>query len=442
MEKPQGPPPAQEIPDPVTEVGTPLLPSKVVENLSRELWMKRHVATIHVANNLSLTQHKLWSAMAYVAARELVRDPALERHSIKLSVLSAMSGVNTNDWQFMIDAIDAMQRQTIQIIESKPDGSKASRESMTWMSWSRYNPAAGLMEFEFPGQMRRMLRYPDVYGHINIASISQFKSAKSLALYLVCARYKNLGKTHPIPIDTLRQYLQCEDDYYSLPSRLIDKAVKPAVAEVNKVAEELSITFEAQKRDGGRRISHVQFVIDQQQQPSLKLSSDLEASLNQALLARLTGDFGFTREQAVKVLVQNDEMYVEQNLDAVLAYLSSGRPTRSLRGLVLDALSKDYRPRANANPVTAAMTSTQRQAREEELARAKQDEDSARRDRTMIDEYLATLDDAAREELELEFADAPESVQFRKRQSAGGTRSRVVDAAFRGFVLKKLKAAL
>lgn len=120
-----------------------------------------------------------------------------------------------------------------------------------WLSWA------------YPPSLRQEMLIPQRYAQIRRSTIAQFRTHAGLALYEICARYKDnpshmTSKQHwqwwlpvltgkPVPDEIKTEFRFFNRD-----------TIKPAVAEVNEISE-LTVTVKEHKV--GRTIEHLQFEV-------------------------------------------------------------------------------------------------------------------------------------------------------------------------------------
>lgn len=130
----------------------------------------------------------------------------------------------------------------------------------------------------YPPALRQEMLYPLRYAQIRRTSIAQFRSHAGLALYEICARYKDnpshlTSKQHwhwwlpvltgkPIPKEIKTEFRFFNRD-----------TIKPAIEEVNEVSE-LAVTVHEFKV--GRSIEFIQFEVHLKQEPSVNDSKAID----------------------------------------------------------------------------------------------------------------------------------------------------------------------
>ena len=132
----------------------------------------------------------------------------------------------------------------------------------------------------YPPALRQEMLYPLRYAQIRRSTIARFRSHAGLALYEICARYKDnpshlTSKQHwhwwlpvltgkPVPVEIKTQFRFFNRD-----------TIKPALEEVNEVSE-LTVTVHEFKV--GRSIEFIQFEVHVKQEASAKDSKAIDLS--------------------------------------------------------------------------------------------------------------------------------------------------------------------
>lgn len=132
----------------------------------------------------------------------------------------------------------------------------------------------------YPPALRQEMLYPLRYAQIRRSTIAQFRSHAGLALYEICARYKDnpshlTSKQHwhwwlpvltgkPVPDEIKTEFRFFNRD-----------TIKPAIEEVNEVSE---LTVSVHEFRVGRSIEHLQFEVHLKQESSAKVSKAIDMS--------------------------------------------------------------------------------------------------------------------------------------------------------------------
>lgn len=137
-----------------------------------------------------------------------------------------------------------------------------------WLSWA------------YPPALRQEMLSPQRYAQIRRSTIAQFRSHAGLALYEICARYKDnpshkTSKQHWhwwLPVLTGKPV----PDQIKTEFRFFNRdTIKPAIEEVNEVSE---ILVSAQEFKVGRSIEFIQFQVNLKPQTSVTETKAIDLS--------------------------------------------------------------------------------------------------------------------------------------------------------------------
>ncbi len=136
------------------------------------------------------------------------------------------------------------------------------------------------LHWAYPPALRQEMLYPLRYAQIRRSTIAQFRSHAGLALYEICARYKDnpshrTSKQHwhwwlpvltgkPVPNEIKTEFRFFNRD-----------TIKPAIEEVNEVSE---LTVSVHEFRVGRSIEYLQFEVHLKQESTAKLTKAIDMS--------------------------------------------------------------------------------------------------------------------------------------------------------------------
>ena len=330
--------------------------------------LKKHVGAIHVTGRLSLLQRKLSNVLLVNAYDNLLRQ---DEHSVRLSELAEVSGFDSNDQDILKKALKRLAETVIEWNVLDEDG----REEWGVCSiLSRAIIKGGRCRYAYDSELRKKLYNPEIYATLNLEIQKNFVKGHSLTLYENCARFKKVGTTGWIALETFKKLMGVEDStQYKVFKSLNQKVIKPAVKEINNLSD-LTVGVEYQKEK--RRVVAVRFsVIDRVQKIlPLEMSGGI---YNQKLLNRLQIDFGFAEKQAKEALVNHDDEYIIQILEHVENEIRKDR-VRNIPAFTKKALEKDFRPVKTRfdKEQEEAQKKRQKMAKEEAVRQAQEEQES------------------------------------------------------------------
>jgi len=182
-----------------------------------------------------------------------------------------------------------------------------------WVDWS------------YAVNLKQELLQPTVFARLRLEIISQLRSHAGVALYEICTRYKDVGRTarqqwrwwQPV-LSGNPQTERAERQEYRIFKR---DTLKPAVAEVNAITD---IDVELVEHKEGRFIGEIQFKIQPKKQAMLALGRPTKP-VDMALVER-AGRLGVADEPAEALCQEHGEQAFGAALDALERRKASNYP--------------------------------------------------------------------------------------------------------------------
>ncbi len=322
---------------------------------NKTLELKKHVATIHSSNKLSLLQRKIANALLYNAYDDLLIK---EEYQIHIGSLCKLIGYDSNDHKSIKKALVNLLSTVIEW--NLIDGSKVDTEGV-WNASSIIADASiegALCTYSYSNKMRKLLHRPELYGRLNMEVQAQFQSSYGLALYENCIRYQNIGQTPWFNLAKFRQLMGIEEGKYKIfrdfKTRVLDKAVE----EVNKYSP---ITVDSQMRKQNRQVIAIQFLIKHVNE-IITPDKEEDALLQNVQAETLKIIFGLSKKQTAEVFSAYSSEYIASKI--VLIENSTSFKANKINNLAkyfLSALQEDYQPAATNTKQAKVVTAKQKQ---------------------------------------------------------------------------------
>jgi plasmid replication initiation protein len=299
--------------------------------------LKKHAATIHCSNTLSLLQRKITNALLYHAYKELM---VKEEHEISVKQLCKLISYQGNNHAAIKSALKELLSTVIEWnIVNDTTGLEDWTASSILASVSLKGP---LCYFAYSPRMKQLLHSPSMFGKINLLVQSRFKSSYGLALYENCIRYRGLPYTKWFELDLFRKLMGVPPDKYSIfrdfKRRVLDKSVE----EVNTYSE---LIVEAEVYREGKQVTKIRFALKERAKKTrLGTTNALEESDPMAeLKSRLTNQFCLTENQASEVMTEygSDFIHEKMNLVESSKNFKQGK-IQNLAGYFMSALKHNY----------------------------------------------------------------------------------------------------
>lgn len=313
------------------------------KNQNRSLLLKKHTATIHCANTLSLLQRKISNALLFAAYDTLLIQ---EVHQISIRDLCNLIGYNGNNYPVIKSALRQLVATQIEwnLID---DIGEAEWTASTILASVQLKGAECF--YAYSPHMKQLLHSPQIYGVINLAIQSKFKSAYSLALYENVARYKNLPNTKWFDINLFRQLMGVPEDQYLIFRDFKRRVLTQSVKEVNAFSD---LIIESEIKRSGREVKAIRFKIENRKSVHAVGKTENALTENSVLAARLAKDFGLTKAQIHKVISQYSEATIIEKINIIenLDVYKKGK-IKNLAAYLIQALKDNYQSAISSNVV-------------------------------------------------------------------------------------------
>lgn len=302
---------------------------------NKTLELKKHVATIHSSNKLSLLQRKIANALLYNAYDDLfIKD----EYQIHIAQLCKLIGYDSNDHKTIKKALVNLLSTVIEW--NLVDGTKVDAEGV-WNASSIIADASiegAICTYSYSNKMRKLLYRPELYGRLNMEVQAKFQSSYGLALYENCIRYQNIGQTPWFNLGKFRQLMGIEEGKYKIfrdfKTRVLDKAVE----EVNKYSP---IIVNSQMRKQNRQVVAIQFLI----KPANNTTTCDNVIVQNSQVEILQLTFGLSKKQIASVLTAYTPEYIASKVTLVKNSTSfKANKIKHLAKYFLSALEEDYQP--------------------------------------------------------------------------------------------------
>jgi hypothetical protein len=332
------------------------------ENKLIEHGLKKHAATIHCSNSLSLLQRKISNALLYHAYKELMLK---EEHDITIKQLCKLIAYHGNNHAAIKDALKGLLATVIEWnLVSDVTGEEDWTASAILASVNLRGP---LCKYAYSPRMKQLLHTPSMFGKINLFIQAQFKSSYGLALYENCIRYRGLPHTKWFEMDLFRKLMGVPLAKYPIfrdfKRRVLDKSVQ----EINTYSD---IIVEAELFREARQVTKIRFILKERIKKN-RLGATSNNSTEQAaspateeLMAKLVGIYGFTTITAGELLTNFTKEFIQAKMAVVEASKNfrEGR-VENLSSYLLSALKNDYQPAKSSLIVAAQQSQSQSQQR-------------------------------------------------------------------------------
>lgn len=312
----------------VTDVGQQKRESK------KEL--KKHAATIHCSNTLSLLQRKISNALLYHAYKELMLK---DEHEITVKQLCRLIGYNGNNHAVIKEALKGLIATVIEWnLINDVTGAENWSASAIIASVSLEGP---LCYYAYSPRMKQLLHSPSMFGKIDLVIQSNFRSSYGLALYENCIRYRGLPYTKWFDMPLFKKLMGVPlgkyDIFRDFKRRVLDKAQD----EVNTYSD--LIIYSEFLREG-RKVVKVRFNLKERPKKTrLGNKAVIKNNENEDLKTKLLRDFYLSQDQIRQLLTEYDQAFIHEKI----AVIQASKPyqdgkIQNLAGYLLSAIKNNY----------------------------------------------------------------------------------------------------
>jgi hypothetical protein len=196
----------------------------------------------------TLADRRTWNLLLLNAWSDRLEDPEAD-FTIPLRELRGLH-----------DSNDRLRRsletlQTTLVHARLPDGTVRTVQMLGGTDINDSDRENGVLKYDFHRKLVPLLRSSDIYARMEMKVLSAFTSKYGLALYEAIAARINLRRSsEELEIETLRQWLGVEAGKLAQWAHLQQRAVKPALDEVNTFSP---YEVEIQPIKQGRKVARV-----------------------------------------------------------------------------------------------------------------------------------------------------------------------------------------
>ncbi|MES2716053.1 MAG: replication initiation protein [Pseudomonadota bacterium] len=274
--------------------------------------------------------HKITSLgrKSYNVLLHEAQEQGLDKTVFQAPLERIIRGVDfdSNDQALIKKHLRAMVSTTVEW-QSPTTGEGSSWNVSGLLAHARLSKLRGQVwvEWSYAVNLKQELLEPTVFARLSLEIISQLRSHAGIALYEICARYKDIGRTSRQAWSWWRPVLSGRpetDKTARLEYRIFKRdTLKPAIAEVNAVTD---LEIELVEHKAGRFIDELQFLIRRKPQANLPLRRPSEP-VDLSLVARAQA-LGVDDSRAEELAEAYGEAALRSGLDALQRRLASAYP--------------------------------------------------------------------------------------------------------------------
>jgi len=266
---------------------------------------------------------KAYNVLLYEA-----QEQGLDKDVFRIPLERVVRGVDfdSNDHALIKKHLRAMVSTTVEW-QSPTTGEGAAWNVSGLLAHARLAKERGQVwvEWSYAVNLKQELLEPTVFARLKLEVISQLRSHAGIALYEICTRYKDVGRTSRQHWRWWRPVLSGQPESErtaKLEYRIFKRdTLKLAIAEVSSITD---LEVELVEHKEGRFISEIQFLIRQKQQSALPLRHPPDA-IDLSLVVRAR-ELGVDEDKAEELLLQHGTEAMRSGLDLLAKRAASEFP--------------------------------------------------------------------------------------------------------------------
>jgi plasmid replication initiation protein len=403
------------------------------ENKKKEL--KKHIATIHSSNPLSLLQRKISNVLLFHAYPELNQK---EEHEITIKQLSLLIGYTGNNSAVLKQALKTLISAVIEwdLVDELTGEEDWTASAML----ASVNIKGGLCRYAYSPRLRALLFSPSMYGKINMIVQARFTSSYGLALYENCVRYRGLPATKWFEFGMFRKLMGVEIGEYKAFKDFKKRVIHKAVEDINTHSD---LFVEPELIMIGRKLGNIRFKLKEREK---RVPIGIISLVNhEGLIKTLIEDFSLSRNQATQLIKDYGEPFISEKINLIRSSntFKAGKII-NLAAFLISAVKEDYQdPKLGPDLFLEKETKVKENKRKETLL--EEVEQKRRNDYTeYVSEYLnkkiRELKESGRVgEIETEFKTFLENEKnlfLLEKYNKDGLQSKTVSEIFQNFILE------
>lgn len=256
------------------------------------------------------------------------QDQGLEKDVFRAPLGTIIRGLDfdSNDQALIKKHLRAMVSTTVEW-QSPTTGEGSSWNVSGLLAHARLSKEQGQVwvEWSYAVNLRQELLEPSVFARLRLEIISQLRSHASVALYEICTRYKEVGRTARqewrwwVPVLSGNPP---SEKSARLEYRIFKRdTLKPSIAEINAISD---IDIELVEHKAGRAVGDIQFRITPKRQASLGLTRPPQP-VDMELVARAQR-LGIGEEVVESVIQEHGEPALRAALESLQRRSASSYP--------------------------------------------------------------------------------------------------------------------
>lgn len=308
------------------------------------------------------------------------QEQGLDKDKFRVPLERIIRGIDfdSNDHELIKKHLRAMVSTTVEW-QSPTSGEGSSWNVSGLLAHAKLYKERGQVwvEWSYAVNLKQELLEPTVFARLKLEILSQLRTHAGIALYEICTRYKDVGRTARQHWRWWRPVLSGQPETEKtakLEYRIFKRdTIKPAIAEVCAITD---LEVELLEHKEGRFISEIQFAIRPKRQAPLSLQQPPEPV--DLSLVSFAGELGIGDEKVEELIQEYGADAVKSGLELLAKRIATGFPA---------PLRDNYRYLRSVMPGEADKVD-RRAAEEATRGELMQKEQQSRRQARWVEEWM------------------------------------------------------
>lgn len=275
-----------------------------------EKWIVMQNRMVHAISNLELNERRLVLHLSPIVRKSVDRDPLTKRFLVNATAFAKEFGLKGNDYYEIVrKSALSLQGKSFWTWEFEKNERARYEAKVSWIGKSVYKPRSAIVEIVLMEDVIEMLTIFDKtnpFTKYHKDLLINLNSDGMILLELVASFEGRHHKTESFTTEYIREKFNRVDSYSSI-SEFKRNVLDKAVSDLKKFTPYI-VSYETEKKDGGRSITHFTFTVHKD-----KEIIDVPAALqDEASKPKKIYKKGLTDKQIAK-LAKNKEQFVEAN---------------------------------------------------------------------------------------------------------------------------------
>jgi len=412
----------------------------IVEKIDTNFLVTKSNDLINALFELSVQEQRL--VLILISLINPKEDENFKLYKIPIDLFKKAVGLSSAGYYTELDQLTTKLMQRVFTVKLKPKGFL----KFNWLAFCQYKSGQGYIELEISEHMKPyLLDLKSHYTSYRLKNVLPLRSGYSIRLYELLKQYEAIRERY-FEVGELRQILQISDKEYKLYADFKRKVILKAEKEL-PLKTDIAFTFK-EKKGKGKKVEGIIFFIkrnnpaknDTKTTDLLLLDNEtvleseaLESITDTGLYMRLQ-EFGISQDQAKSLVHKYNVERLTANLDYAERKIKAGG-VADVAAYTLTIIKNDARLQPNLFDQNRDKAQSARlQEQQEKERQEKIEHEYAEMRIQVVNEFLDTLDEQEKLEIEQGFAATLNAI-IKPYYNEKGLESPIVKALYCDFIV-------